>query len=191
MANFQAIHSVGESIRSFLRNTYPADLPTFDIQLISSNQLANTEDLNNTLTLFLHRVTVNEHSRNLRQGNNFPAKGSPLSVDLHYLMSVWAESALAEQTVLGWAMRQLHLHPILDTSVLSAEAEWQPNELIHILPIDLSNEDIMRIWDRLKPSYRLSVAYVARVVHVEADRTPDDHPVVATRFELQKQEMAL
>lgn len=190
MANYRAIHAVGESLRSFLRNTYPSDLPTFDIQLMSSGKLAETEDLNNTLTLFLHRVTVNEHLRNVRQSNEFPAKGVPLSIDLHYLMSVWADSAMNEQLVLGWAMRQLHLHSTLDASFLSAGAEWQPGEVIQLTPVDLTNEDIMRIWDKLKPSYRLSVAYVARVVRIEADRTPDQRPVVATRFDYSEREVA-
>lgn len=184
MANFRAIHAVGESLRTFLRNTYPSDLPAFDIQLVSSGKLAETDDLSNTLTLFLHRVTVNEHLRNARQGNEFPARGIPLSVDLHYLMSVWSDSALNEQLVLGWAMRQMHLYPVLDRSFLSPEAAWAPEEMVQLMPVDLSNEDIMRIWDRLKPSYRLSVAYLARVVRIEADVVEDSRPVVARRFEL-------
>jgi len=189
MANYRAIHAVGESLRSFLRNTYPPDLPTFDIQLISSGKLAETEDLNSTLTLFLHRVTVNEHLRNARHSHELVAQGIPLSVDLHYLMSVWADSAMDEQLVLGWAMRQLHLYPTLDASFLSSGAGWQPGEVIQLTPVDLTNEDIMRIWDKLKPSYRLSVAYVARVVRIEADRTPDQRPVIATRFDYSQREV--
>lgn len=191
MANFRAIHAVGESLRNYLRQTYPSDLPTFDIQLISSGKLAETEELNNTLTLFLHRVTVNEHLRNAKSANGFSHKDLPLSVDLHYLMSVWSDSAASEQLVLGWAMEQLHLHPILNASSLLPGAQWGVEEAIQIVPVDLSNEDIMRIWDRLKPTYRLSIAYVARVVRIDSHRIEEALPVVVTRFGIGDREALL
>ncbi len=191
MANLQSIHAVGESLRNYLRNTYPssafAGLPTFDIQLLSSGELATLDEPTNTLSLFLHRVTVNEHLRRSRP-NNSTQLGVPLSVDLHYLMTVWADSALAEHLVLAWAMRQFHTRSILDASSLSPEAGWQPEDTVQLIPVDLSNEDIMRIWDRLKPSYRLSVAYIARVVSIDVDRQEAGRPVVATRFGMDDRE---
>jgi hypothetical protein len=54
--------------------------------------------------------------------------------------------------------------------------------VIQIISAELSNEDMMRIWDTLKPSYRLSVAYIARVVRIEGDEVEDARPVVATRL---------
>lgn len=186
MANFRAVYAVGESLRSYLRNTYPANLPTIDIQLISSGQLAETEELNDTLTLMLYRITTNEHMRNVQQSNGFSQQRIlPLVLDLHYLMTVWADSAVDEQVVLGWAMRQFHQHPVFDASSLVSTAEWNVDEVVQLIPVDLSHEDIMRIWDRLKPPYHLSVSYVARVVRIEPDRPEEYRPVVATRFGLE------
>ena len=190
MANFRAIHAVGESLRSYLRNIYPADLPTFDIQLISSTKLAETEELSNALTLLLHRVTINEHLRNsqLGNGNELSARKTPLALDLHYLMTVWADNAADEQIVLAWAMQQLHQYSCFDASSLSPEAGWGMGETIEVVLVDLSSEEIMRIWDRLKPSYHLSVAYVARAVRIDSVHQNDVLPVVATRFAWQEQE---
>jgi hypothetical protein len=42
---------------------------------------------------------------------------------------------------------------------------------------------MMRIWDALDPAYRLSVAYVARVIRIEREAVPAGQPVVATRFD--------
>ncbi len=191
MANLQSIHAVGESLRNYLRNTYPTSaftgLPTFDIRLISSGELATLDEPTNTLSLFLHRVTINEHLRSSRP-NGSTQLGVPLSIELHYLMTIWADSALAEHLVLAWAMRQLHARSILDASSLSSEGGWQPQDTVQVIPVDLSNEDIMRIWDRLKPSYRLSVAYVARVVSIDVDRQESGRPVVATRFGIDDRE---
>ena len=49
MANIQAIHSVGQSMATFLRNTYPDTvgaqaMPQCDFALVSSGELAGTID---------------------------------------------------------------------------------------------------------------------------------------------------
>ena len=188
MANLQAIHSVGNSLRTYLDNSYQElrrrepTPPPCDFQLLSSGELDKMDDPSTTLSLFLHQVTMNEHVRNAHQLNGITLNQVPLSVDLHYLMTVWADSAESEHFILAWAMRQLHLHPVLNSSYLSSEADWRPEEVIQIIPAELSNEDMMRIWDTLKPSYHLSLAYIARVVRIEGDEVEDVRPVVATRL---------
>ena len=188
MANLQAIYSVGNSLVTYLDNSYQELsqidplLPSCKFQLLSSIELDDMDKPNTTLSLFLHRVTIDEHVRNAHQINAMIPQQAPLSLDLHYLMSIWANSAATEHFILAWAMRQLHLHPLLDSSYLSSEADWRPEEVIQIIPAELSNEDMMRIWDTLKPSYRLSVSYIARVVRIEGDELENDRPVVATRM---------
>lgn len=186
MANILAIHSVGHSLINSLGRAYPPELRaqhSCDFQLFSSGQLANLQEIDTTLSLYLYRVTVNDQMRNTRRTSDAHSKDVPLSLDLHYLLTVWADSAMAEHHILAWAMREWYLHPTLNASSLSAEAGWTPNDIIQIIPTELSTEDMMRIWDALEPSYRLSVAYIARVVRLDADRLPDALPVVATRFD--------
>lgn len=187
MANIQAIHSVGNSIVTFLRNTYPAtvgaqDMPECDFALMSSGELADTVDDATRISLYLYRVTVNEHTRQQRPGLMSPEQQAPLGLDLHFMLTAWANNAQDEHLTLAWAMRQLYLHPILDASSLSPEAAWGSEEVIQIIPSELPTEDMMRIWDALDPAYRLSVSYIARLVRIDPDTLLDAHPVVATRF---------
>jgi hypothetical protein len=114
----------------------------------------------------------------------------PLALDLHYLLTVWADSAVAEHTILAWAMRQLHDRPILDVGALSPEAGWTPADFIQIIPAELSNEDVMRIWDALDPAYRLSVSYVARTIRIDPDQSPVGRPVVAARLSFRERAAA-
>jgi hypothetical protein len=65
---------------------------------------------------------------------------------------------------------------------LSPEAGWGANEVIQVIPAELSNEDVMRIWDALDPPYRLSVSYIARLVRLDPDAPQSGRPVVATRL---------
>ena len=185
MANVFALHSVGNSLVTFLRNSYPAALQNrFDctFRLLSSGELDTINDAETTLSLYLHRVTFNEHMRNHGRGNGAAASSTPLSLDLHFLLSIWTTSVLAEQTIMAWAMIQIHRHPALNASILSPDANWDAHDVIQVMPAELTNEELVRIWDRLKPSYRLSTPYVARIVRIDAEGEPDSLPVVNTRF---------
>lgn len=184
MSNVLAVHSVGQSLMTYLGNVYPAELRAdfpCDFRVISSGELATNEEFGTALTLYLYRITMNEHLR------NSPRRATsrwevPLSVDLHYLLSAWADKPLAEHTTLVWAMQQLHQRPLLELSSLSPEAGWESTDYVQIIPAELSTEDVMRIWDALEPSYRLSVSYIGRVVRIDGSTEPDALPVVASRF---------
>jgi hypothetical protein len=44
---------------------------------------------------------------------------------------------------------------------------------------------MMRVWDALDPAYRLSVAYLARVVRIDREPISAGRPVVATRLDFE------
>lgn len=187
MANFQAVHSVGNSIITFLRNTYPAqvagtDTPECAFALLSSGEFAGAMEEATRITLYLYKVMVNEHTRQQRPGLMSPSQQAPMGLDLHYMLTAWAATAQDEQVPLTWTMRQLYLHPILDASSLSPEAGWGADEVIQIIPAELPTEEMMRIWDALEPPYRLSVSYIARMVRIDPDALVAAGPVVATRL---------
>ncbi|HGX91839.1 MAG TPA: DUF4255 domain-containing protein [Candidatus Tenderia sp.] len=184
MANVKSIHSVCNSIIQFLRNAYPmTDEHPCDFRVLASGELTASADFGTTLSLYLYRVTMNEHLRGTPQPGHSRDSEAPLALDLHFLMTVWSESAAAEQTICAWAMQQLHRHPIMDVSSLSEEGGWRADDVVQIIPAELSNEDLMRIWDALAPEYRLSISYIARVVRIDPDDDETGRPVVATRYQ--------
>lgn len=189
MTNHLAIHSVGQSLMTWLQNTYPEPLRTdhpCDFRVVSSGELAAGEDFGTAVTLYLYRLTMNEHLRNTSRAVRLGTDEVPLAVDLHLLLSVWTDSPLREHVILGWVMQQIHEHPVLDLSSLSPEAGWESGEYVQVIPAELSTEDLMRIWDALEPPYRLSVSYIARVVRIDPQRSPDFRRVVATRFQYEE-----
>jgi hypothetical protein len=186
MANVAAVRSVSNSLIQFLSSSFPEDdlgLGSVAFRLLSSFDLSNPDfTLNSGLSLYLYRVSVNDHLRNTRPHPS-DGRGTPLHLNLHYLLSAWSDTAESEQVLLAWGMRHLHEHPILDASLLTPDGNWARDEVIHVAPEELSNEDLLRLWETLAPTYRLSYSYVARVVIVESTSLLTGSRVIATRFQ--------
>ncbi|HEU0016093.1 MAG TPA: DUF4255 domain-containing protein [Longimicrobium sp.] len=191
MPNLHAVHSVGQSLVTWLRNSYPRELREItecEFVLLSSGEMGGKEERGPAVSLWLYRVTPNLHLRNAPRRADEPEGRPPLYLDLHFLLTVWADNALAEHTLLAWSLERLHRNPVLDSSTLSPEGGWSSGDQVQLLPEDLANEDLLRIWDALQADYRLSVPYVARVVRVDppAPDTAEHAPVVASRFRFEQ-----
>ena len=192
MANTAAIRSVGSSLAEYLDRSYQAAVfppnvnkPNCTFSVVSSGGIEESVDPDNSATsvlIFLYHVSVDPHLRNSGRLIAPDMVSPPLSVALHYLFTFWSNSAENEHLVLGWTMLHLQATPLLDATILSSEARWTAEEVVQLIPEELSTADMMRIWDTLKPDYRLSLGYVARVVRIEPDEAAGQGPVVASRF---------
>ena len=146
------------------------------------------------VNLFLYRVTENGYLQN----QEMPGRGSPgafghppLSLNLHYLVSAYGNSAVnleaitlfndtTSQFLLGSAMRVLHDMPIVTDTVMTVRPpsgalvlhESLRDEYEHVkLTLEpLTLEDVTKVWTALTLRYRLSAAYVVNVVQVESRR---------------------
>lgn len=183
MANVQATFSVCEGLRTFLQRSYdmadPQPAPGLKFEVASAHQInqRRNDEARDELSIFLYRVTVNEHQRNLVPEQR---ERTPLMLDLHLLLVAWCAQPSTEQALITWTMRELYQRPVLDLSVLSPDAGWARNDAVQLVPSELSNEDLMRLWEAVLPPYHLSVSYIARMVRVDADPLPSYERVVAT-----------
>jgi hypothetical protein len=185
VANLFAIHSVSDSLIQFLERSYPQALrddhpATFRIVSVGALSLEEPAIPPDTLVLLLHRITVSEHLRNARRPSA-PDSVPGVGVDLHFLLVAWTIDVEFEHVILAWAAELLHRTPILDASSLTPSGGWTADDVIHVVPAELSVEDTMRIWDAVAPTYRLCLPYVARVVRIEAAIPAEPARVVATR----------
>ena len=175
MADFRAVAAVTETVLQFLRSNYnPAD---FDQELEFKVYTAKdfTKPLNAGVSLFLYRIFPNGVHRTPPgrigpDGRRFP---SLLPLDLHMLLTVWGREASLQHTIAGWMMRTLEDQPIYPAALLNATSPgvFRPDETVELTLTELTNEDLLRIWDTLVQNiYQLSVPYVARVVRIESSR---------------------
>jgi Pvc16 N-terminal domain len=192
MANIAAIRSVGTSLAEYLDRSYraaafPLDVnkPSCAFNVVSSGRIQEEDDPSEgtaSVLIFLYHVSIDPHLRNSGRLTTPDMPTPPLSITLHYLFTFWSNSAEVEHLVLAWTMMELQATSLLDATILSREARWSAEDVVQLIPEELSNEDMMRIWDTLRPDYRLSLGYVARVVRIEPEPDEQQPPVIAARF---------
>jgi hypothetical protein len=60
--------------------------------------------------------------------------------------------------------------PVIQAPVLNGVRRnvFREDETVEVVAGQLTNEELMRIWDDLPTEYRLSVPYIARVIRIES-----------------------
>lgn len=188
MANEFALISLADSLAARLTHAYPPALRAAhpcSFQAVGSGTLtAELGAEGAVLSVWPHRVTVNEQLRNVRPPPMAEPgrRNRPLPLDVHLLLSVWSGSAATELVVLAWVLRELHREPVLDASTLSANGGWAKDDVVQLVPAEMSVEDMMRIWEAITPAYRISAPFVARIVSIDVAED-EAAPVLARRFD--------
>ena len=186
MAGFAGIAAAGKSIEMLLTAGFE------ELQPIGGNNtkavLVHTIDFDpNTvsanigspaLSIFLYRVDFNKVMRAAWSATSDQDGRSHLGLDLHYLITPWAENAEDDHRVLGRAMQTLESTPILSGPLLHSSGEWDAGESIQIVLEEVSTEAVMRIFDSLPTDYRLSVPYIARVMRLDGRVAAPEGPVI-------------
>lgn len=177
MAGIRAIRSVCESAMGLLETVYTASPPTgfppkLDFDVYLAEDFKESAHMKEGVSLFLYRVYVNATQRAARQIDVVTGKvrRPSLSLELHFFLTIWAKTASVQHDILGWTMRTLEDYPMLPAALLNRVegANFSDAETVEIIAGQLTNEELMRIWDDLHADYQLSLPYIARVVRVDS-----------------------
>ena len=179
MGGFNSIAAAGKSLERLLTASFaqpPIPVPGKTTKAV----LVRTEDFDSTsistvivrpaLSIFLYRVDFNKTMRAAWAGVTAHDGVPHLPLDLHFLLTPWADNAEAEASILGRAIQVLDTTALLSGPLLHQSGEWAPNEAIQVLIDELSTEAVMRTFDSLPADYRISVPYIARVIRIDARR---------------------
>ena len=123
------------------------------------------------LNIYLYQILPNANWRNSdlpwqgKPGDAGPdGRGrSPLSLNLHYLLTATAQKQTDAQRHLGAGMQTLH-----DNPVLQPPGTVSPFERVRVTMLPLTLDDIEKLWMGVSTPRMLSVAYEASVVFIES-----------------------
>ncbi|MBL8481043.1 MAG: DUF4255 domain-containing protein [Rhodocyclaceae bacterium] len=199
MSGYSAIAAVGRSIERLLSQAFDERQPVPNRS--ARAVLVRTDDLmpanqptaigQYAMSIFLYRVDFNKAMRAAWSAvGNADGRGH-LALDLHYLLTAWADNAEHEHLILGRAMQAIEYTPILSGPLLfqpvvaqADEPTATPTEAVQLALEEISTEALMRTFDSLPTDYRLTVPYVARVVRVDTLRSRVTPPVTDAQFPL-------
>lgn len=174
MASFLAIGATSAALTGLIRDHYPRDQfgSTLDIALYQARDFESP--MREGFSVFLFRVAVNGTVRNmsLRRAPDGRRFRSSLPLDLHYLITPWAEDVEQQHRMLGWVMRFIEDQGVLSAGHLNhyvAETDiFAPHEGLEIICDPLALTDHLNLWDRLRARFPISVSYSVRMVPIDS-----------------------
>lgn len=187
MATFPAIAATGLAVVGLLKDA-SAGTEFSDLRF----ELYQAGDFQSGLvtegvTVYAHRVTVNTARRNLPPsvGPDGRRYRPALPLDLHFLVTPWAKSAVRQLRILGWAMRELQNVPVLPAGLLNhygpEHDTFRPHEAVELICEPLPLQDMSHVLEPIKYAQPLSVTYVARMVLIESALPIEEGAPVQTR----------
>jgi hypothetical protein len=187
MADFDAIASVGVSLQRLLSDAFaqpPEPVPgqVTRAALVRTDDFARgvgTRITPNCCTVFLYKVEPNRTMRAAWSGVGSHDGLARLPLDLHFLLTAFGTAPEFEHRILGRALQVLDSTPVLTGPLLGGGGGWAPHEAVHLQLDELALDQQMRIFDQIPGDFRLSLAYLARVVRLDG-RTAFPLPTVTT-----------
>jgi hypothetical protein len=184
VGGYTSIAAVGKSVERLLMQAFEERQPVPG--KAAKAVLIRTEDLADALlkstigtyalSILLYRVDFNKAMRTSWSAVGHGDGKGHLALDLHYLLTPWADNAEHQHMIIGRAMQALEATPSLSGPMLYApslppayadEPGVAATDTVQLIMEEISTEALMRTFDSLPGDYHLSVPYVARVVRID------------------------
>ena len=173
MATFHAIAATGQAIISLLADACPK--PEFGAARFELYQLSDFQSpMEEGVSFYLYRIAVNGARRNLPPtvGPDGQRYRPAIPLDLHYMASAWAKTAVKQQRLLGWTIRMLEDVSILPAGLLNHQGPeleiFKQNETVELILEQITLQDWSNLWSATKTNPPLSVGYVARMISIDS-----------------------
>ena len=185
MSNHLAIATVTATLSEWVRPAVEAEVQGAGVAIGRPDGIDALQD--SGVNFFLYQATPNPAYRNAdlptRRSDGNPVQRPQAALDLHYLLSFYGtESDLEPQRVMGSVVRTLHARPLLSRQAIEdtitsgtfnflADSDLAEQiEPVKVTPVPLNLEELSKLWSMfVQPPYRLSMAYVANLVLIEAE----------------------
>ena len=186
MAGAYALAAVGKAILTLLASACPrGEFPTAEFELYQAENFV--KPMEEGIALYLHRVTPANNIRNLspRIAPDGTRYRPSLPIDLHYLLIPYARDAFKQQRLLGWAMRAMEDHTIINSGLLNQPGP-EPDlffdaEAVDVIIETLAIQDMGSIWEMAKPKIQPAVPYVVRMLLLDSTIEMAEGAPVQTR----------
>jgi hypothetical protein len=170
MSEYTVIDDISTTLISLLRTNTGGLVAPDHITVASPSDIV--EDALPRLALFLYHIGENKHLKNqeLRTDETGNPRFPSLPLELHYLLTAYAQTRETEQQLIGRAMQILHDHAVIRGSLLLGSLSGTFEEVIvHFLPLTM--DDMNKLWSMFgSMPYRLSITYRVYTAFIDSMR---------------------
>jgi hypothetical protein len=196
MAGFQALAAVGRSLVQILNDGYLEELPgglrrptavlagTTDFDQVNSSPTAVIRYP--AVSIYCYRISVDRETRPgwsaVGAGDGIPR----VPLRMHLMISAWDRMVENELEWLGLTARILEANSILTGPRLEATGDWDPGDMVQVVPDEIGLEPMSEAYQALTTDFRLCLPYLARVIVIDANpiTVPERVSTVANAVDL-------
>jgi Pvc16 N-terminal domain len=183
LATNDAIAFLGDTILSLVQSKLnPLVLPA-NVILSTPEEFKSFAPNEASVTIFLYQVGINGEMRNTprRSLANGAKQRPPLPLEVRFLLTPWTKKTRDAYRIIGAIAQLFYDQAVLGFSELLGEV-WAPDDTVEIVMESLPVEEHYDIWEPTDIPYRLSLAYLARVIGIESAISTVDSPVAVATF---------
>lgn len=128
------------------------------------------------LSIFLYQVEPNPFTRNLGDipVGNAKLRYPPVSVDLNYMFTPYAQYRETEFIVLEKLVQLFHDNAVLKENQLEGNLQQSDNSEIRIVPVTLTLDELNKLWGIFpNKSYKLQICYKLTPVYIPSSKVRD------------------
>ncbi|WP_433157865.1 DUF4255 domain-containing protein [Kribbella sp. CA-247076] len=187
MAGYKALAALGLSVVEILNSGFRSERPaplrcptavlagTTDFDQVNSSPSAVIRFP--AVSVYCYRLSVD---RETRPGWSAVAAGDGIPrvpLRMHLMVSAWDQIVENELEWLGLTARILEANSLLTGPQLDPAGDWDPGDMVQIVPDELALDSMSEAFQALTTDYRLCLPYVARVIVIDADGAPPSERV--------------
>lgn len=175
MGSFTIFRDVGDTLKKILKDNV-TELSEENSILFESPADIAQPTTTAKLSIFLYQIIKNPYLSNAEPEpvGTTQMQYPPLSVDLFYLFTPYAQNKETEFIILEKIMLIFHDNPILKGQMLQGNLMASGNDEIRVVPNVLTLEELNKLWGMLpNKSYKLSVSYMLTPVRIPSEKTKD------------------
>jgi Pvc16 N-terminal domain len=180
LASADAIAHFGDTLLAILRDGLTGLVLPANVQLSTPSEFKTFAPLQPAVTVFLYHVSMHGEMRNAPRHmlSNGTVLGPPLPLELRLLITPWTQVTRDAYRIIGSIAQVLHDHAVLGFGELLGDDVWMPDDTVELILESLSVEEHYDIWEPTDIPYRLSLAYLARLIGIDSTLGKGGPPVV-------------
>ena len=176
MATRDVLSDAGETLAELIRAGVSSIVTPSNVKLTTADEMRDSPPDQPGVTVFLYDIGTNPELRNAPPTPGFSRPR--LALDLRYLITPWAADAGTAHQICGHILQALYDNASLVGGDLLGSS-WGADDTLQILLETLPVSEHHYIWEPANIPYKLSLAYLLRVVGLDPS-SPDTSAVVTT-----------